>query len=76
VGFATVRVALHRGARSKGYKLSREGADPRSLVSGGGGDVFSIGVDSSCGCLIARSFDLLIAKFFDRPLALSLPPLL
>jgi hypothetical protein len=36
VGFAAVRVALHRGARSRGYKLSREGADPRSLVSGGG----------------------------------------
>jgi hypothetical protein len=27
--------SLHRGARSRGYKLSGEGADPRSLVSGG-----------------------------------------
>jgi hypothetical protein len=25
------RVALHQSARSRGYKLSREGADPRSL---------------------------------------------
>jgi hypothetical protein len=32
VSFAAVRVALYRGARSRGYKLSREGADPRSLV--------------------------------------------
>jgi hypothetical protein len=36
VGFAAVRVALHRGTRSRGYKLLREGADPMSLVSGGG----------------------------------------
>jgi hypothetical protein len=25
------RVTLHRSARSRGYKLSREGTDPRSL---------------------------------------------
>jgi hypothetical protein len=31
VGFATARVALHRGARSRGYKLSREGVGPKSL---------------------------------------------
>jgi hypothetical protein len=31
VGFAAVRVALHRSARSRGYKLSREEADPMSL---------------------------------------------
>jgi hypothetical protein len=30
------RVALHQCTRSRGYKLSRERADPRSLVSGGG----------------------------------------
>jgi hypothetical protein len=30
VGSAAARVALHRSARSKGYKLSREGTDPRS----------------------------------------------
>jgi hypothetical protein len=36
VGFVAVRVALHRGTRSRGYKLSREGADHMSLVSGGG----------------------------------------
>jgi hypothetical protein len=27
----TAHVALHRSARSRGYKLSREGTDPRSL---------------------------------------------
>jgi hypothetical protein len=32
VGFATACVALHRSACSRGYKLLREGADPRSLV--------------------------------------------
>jgi hypothetical protein len=32
VGFSTARVALHRSACSRGYKLLREGADPRSLV--------------------------------------------
>jgi hypothetical protein len=31
MGFAAVRVALHRGARSRGYKLSREGAGPKFL---------------------------------------------
>jgi hypothetical protein len=31
VDSATTRVALHRSARSRGYKLSREGADARSL---------------------------------------------
>jgi hypothetical protein len=35
VGFAVARVALHWSAHSRGYKLLREGADPRSLVSGG-----------------------------------------
>jgi hypothetical protein len=59
VGFTAVRVALHRGARSRDYKLLIEEADPRSLVSGGG-DVVSMG--SSYCCLIARSFDLLIAR--------------
>jgi hypothetical protein len=43
VGFAVVHVALHRGAHSRGYKLSREGADPRSLVSGGGDVWFQLG---------------------------------
>jgi hypothetical protein len=32
VGFAAARVALHRSAHSRGYKLSREGADLRSLL--------------------------------------------
>jgi hypothetical protein len=36
VGFAVVRVALHQDARSRGYKLSREEADSKSLVSSGG----------------------------------------
>jgi hypothetical protein len=27
----TARVVLHRSARSRGYKLSRDGADPKSL---------------------------------------------
>jgi hypothetical protein len=35
VGFAAVRVALHWGAHSRGYKLSREGAGPKSLGGGG-----------------------------------------
>jgi hypothetical protein len=52
VGFPAAHVALHRGAHSRGYKLSREGADPRSLVSGGAWCVVSIEVGSSCCCLI------------------------
>jgi hypothetical protein len=36
VSLAVARIALHRSARSKGYKLSREGADPRSSSEGGG----------------------------------------
>jgi hypothetical protein len=35
VGFAAAHVALHQSACSRGYKLSREGADLRSLVRGG-----------------------------------------
>jgi hypothetical protein len=31
VDLAAARVALHRSARSRGYKLSREGTDPKSL---------------------------------------------
>jgi hypothetical protein len=31
VGSAVARVALHRSARSRGYKLSRKGEDPKSL---------------------------------------------
>jgi hypothetical protein len=31
VGSTVARVALHWSARSRGYKISREGADPRSL---------------------------------------------
>jgi hypothetical protein len=31
VDSTAARVALHRSARSRGYKLSREGMDPRSL---------------------------------------------
>jgi hypothetical protein len=31
VGVSTARVALHQSARSRGYKLSTEGADPKSL---------------------------------------------
>jgi hypothetical protein len=31
VDFTVVRVALHRGACSRGYKLLREGAGPKSL---------------------------------------------
>jgi hypothetical protein len=51
VGFAVDRVALHWDARSRGYKLLIEGANPRSLVSGGG-DVVSIEVGSNCCCQI------------------------
>jgi hypothetical protein len=39
VDFAAARVALHGSARSRGYKLLREKADPRSLVRGGRGCV-------------------------------------
>jgi transcriptional regulator NrdR family protein len=31
VNFTAARVALHQSARSRGYKLSREGTNPRSL---------------------------------------------
>jgi hypothetical protein len=31
VDSATARVALHQSARNRGYKLSREGADPKFL---------------------------------------------
>jgi hypothetical protein len=31
VGSTAARVALHWSAHSRGYKLSRDGADPRSL---------------------------------------------
>jgi hypothetical protein len=31
VGVAAARIVLHRSARSKSYKLWREGANPRSL---------------------------------------------
>jgi hypothetical protein len=34
VDSTAARVALHRSARSRGYKLSREGTDPRSLWKG------------------------------------------
>jgi hypothetical protein len=35
VDSAMACVALHHSASSRGYKLSREGADPRSLFRGG-----------------------------------------
>jgi hypothetical protein len=31
MGSAAARVALHQSARSRGYKFSREGANPKSL---------------------------------------------
>jgi hypothetical protein len=34
MGFVVARIALHRNARSRGYKLLREGTDPRSLLRG------------------------------------------
>jgi hypothetical protein len=34
VGSTAAHVALHWSARSRGYKLSREGADRRSLLRG------------------------------------------
>jgi hypothetical protein len=34
VGSTAARVVLHRSARSRGYKLSRERTDPRSLLRG------------------------------------------
>ena len=39
---AAARVALHRSARSRGYKLSREGADPKSLWWRMGFSVWSV----------------------------------
>jgi hypothetical protein len=50
---------MHWGARSRGYKLSREGADPKSLVSGGG-DVLLWLDRLIVDLLIARSPDHLI----------------
>jgi hypothetical protein len=63
VGIATVRVTLHRGARSRGYKLSREGAGPKSLGWWWWCAV-SIAVDSSCCCLIILPLRLLPASPF------------
>jgi hypothetical protein len=34
VDSTVARVALHQSVRSRGYKLSREGTDPRSLWKG------------------------------------------
>jgi hypothetical protein len=34
VDSSAAHVALHQSARSRGYKLSREGTDPRSLQGG------------------------------------------
>jgi hypothetical protein len=34
VDSTVARVTLHQSARSRGYKLSREGMDPRSLWRG------------------------------------------
>jgi hypothetical protein len=34
VDSAAARVAWHQSARSRDYKLSRKGADPRSLLRG------------------------------------------
>jgi hypothetical protein len=48
VGFAAARVALHWSARSKDYKLSREGADPRSLLGG-------VDVLARCVCVVSSS---------------------
>jgi hypothetical protein len=48
VSFAVARVAFHQGARSRGYKFSREEADLRSLVSDGG-DVWVC--SSYCGLI-------------------------
>jgi hypothetical protein len=35
VSFDVARVVLHRSARSRSYKLSREEVDPRSLLRSG-----------------------------------------
>jgi hypothetical protein len=57
VDVATARVALHQSARSRDYKLSREGADPKSLwwcvsLSACSTSCVSIGVPPRCGpCL-------------------------
>jgi hypothetical protein len=46
VDFAAARVALHRSARSRGYKLSKEGVNPRSLLRG----VLCVDVLARCVC--------------------------
>jgi hypothetical protein len=55
VGFAAARVALHRSARIRGYKLLREGADLRSLLRG------------VCVCVdvLARSVYVLFLRLLD-----------
>jgi hypothetical protein len=63
VDTAAARVVLHRSARSRGYKLSREQADPRSLLRGG-----------ACVDVLARGVCALVSFFSSS--RLSLPPLL
>jgi hypothetical protein len=49
VDSAAARVVLHRSACSRGYKLSREGADPRSFLRCG------LCVDVLARCVCVRS---------------------
>jgi hypothetical protein len=51
VGLAAAHVALYQSARSRGYKLSREGADPRSLLGDG-----CVRVDVLARCVYVLSF--------------------
>jgi hypothetical protein len=55
VGSTAARVALHRSARSRGYKLSGEGADPRSLLRGD----MCVVVLAMCVCVFVPAFVLL-----------------
>jgi hypothetical protein len=57
VSFVAARVAMHRSARSKCYNLSREGADPTSLVRGG------VCADVLARCVLSGS---IYALLFDR----------
>jgi hypothetical protein len=63
---AATRVALHRSARSRGYKLLREGTDPRSLLRG---DVCVVVLARCvCGCCVGgSSLDVAPASPFIVP---------
>jgi hypothetical protein len=71
VGSTAARVALHRSARNRGYKLSREGIDPRSLrgkwVSVVYGSLFrSVIVNPSPPREVSRASPFIVSKGLVR----------